>query len=361
MKYYQSKPRLLFLYTELAGYFIACIKKLSELYDVEIYIVYWPVNKEAPFQFNFNGNINFIEKNKFSKQELHKKIESISPDFIYCSGWIDKNYLSIAKSFRKKIPLVIGLDNPWQGSLKQYLACLISRFTIKQIFTNCWVPGKKQKRYAHNLGFSTGEILMNYYSADVDFFMSMGDKYLQTKKNNYPHVLIYVGRYYKFKGINDLCDSFISWQKEIPNDWELWCVGTGTETPVTHPQIKHLGFIQPENFAAIIENGGIFILPSHFEPWGVVLHEFASASFPLIASAAVGASEAFIKEGENGFIFDSGDKEGLKILLKRITSQTNEDLLKMGAISRELAFTITPTIWAETLMSILATKKTNNE
>ncbi len=353
MKYSQSKPRLLFLYTELAGYFIACLKKLSELHEVEIYVIHWPVNKEAPFKFDFSGSVNFYRKKDFTPQALKEKVEAINPDFIYCSGWIDKDYLSIAKSFKKKIPVVIGLDNQWTGSLKQQVACFISRFTIIRIFTHCWVPGQKQRSYALKLGFKPERIKDGYYSADVDLFLNMADKSLPAKKAKYPHRFIYAGRYYKFKGINDLWKAFIEWQNKEQSDWELWCVGTGTEVPAEHPKIKHIGFVQPENFASIIENGGVFILPSHFEPWGVVLHEFAAAGFPLIASDAVGAGEAFIKVDENGYLFKSGDSEGLKALMKKIASKTDEQLLKMGYLSREKALSITPAKWAETAMNII--------
>ncbi len=353
MKYYPQKPRLLFLYTELAGYFIACLKKLSELYDVEIYVVHWPVNKEAPFNFDFKGNVTFIEKKSLSVEQLNEKVKSISPDYIYCSGWIDKNYLSIAKKFNKKIPVVIGIDNQWNGSIKQYIACLLSRFTLKQTFTHCWVPGNRQKQYALRLGFKSKQVLMGYYAADVDFFMNIGDKYLPAKKTNYPHRLIFAGRYYTFKGINDLWDAFIEWQNEEPTEWELWCVGTGTEPPAIHPKIRHLGFIQPEKFATVIENGGVFVLPSHFEPWGVVLHEFSSAGFPLLASEAVGSIEVFMKDGENGFIFTPGDKQQLKSLLKKIASLNDIELLEMGAKSRKKALAITPETWAKTLMNTL--------
>ncbi len=353
MKSYQTKPKLLFLYTELAGYFIACLKKLSELHAVDIYVIHWPVNKEAPFDFKFSENVTFIEKKNLPGKLLQEKIDAIKPDFIYCSGWIDKEYLTQAKKFKKKIPLVIGLDNQWNGSAKQYLACILSRFTIKQIFTHCWVPGSKQRQYALNLGFKNSEILMGFYAADVDLFISMGDTFLPAKRNSYPHRIIFAGRYYKFKGILDLWEAFIEWQEEEPNRWELWCAGTGAEQPAIHPKIKHVGFIQPENFATLIENGGVFMLPSHFEPWGVVLHEFAAAGFPLIASDAVGSTEFFIKEGDNGFTFKPGNKESIKALLKKIASLSDDELLRMGAKSREKAFTITPEKWAETLMNTL--------
>ena len=356
MKSYQAKPRLLFLYTELAGYFIACLKKLQELHDVEILVIHWDINKEAPFTFNFPQNVQFYSKNSLSKEELSAKVASFNPDFIYCSGWVDRDYLKIISTFKKKIATVIVLDNPWQKHFRQYVAGIISRFTILRIFTHCWVPGEKQKKYAVKLGFKKKNILMGMYSADVNYYNRLGLKYAEAKKQEFPKRFIYVGRYAFTKGIEDLWAAFIEWKKEGNAEWELWCLGTGDIKPVEFAGIRHFGFIQPESMERFIQETGVFILPSHFEPWGVALHEYAAAGFPLIASDAVGAEEAFIKNGENGFVFKSGDIDGLKALLKKIASLSNSELLQMGDKSRELAFSITPTTWAETIMSTISTK-----
>ena len=50
-----TKPvkKFIFLYSELAGYMLSCMKLLNESKAVEIYVVRWPINKEAPFKFNF--------------------------------------------------------------------------------------------------------------------------------------------------------------------------------------------------------------------------------------------------------------------------------------------------------------------
>jgi glycosyltransferase involved in cell wall biosynthesis len=198
--------------------------------------------------------------------------------------------------------------------------------------------------------------LEGYYSADVDYFMKLGDEAIPGKRVHFPHRFIFTGRYYSFKGIHDLWSAFIEWQAEEPNDWELWCAGTGSETPIMHPKIKHLGFIQPEGFAPLIQQGGVFVLPSHIEPWGVVLHEFAAAGFPLIASDSVGAADAFIESGKNGYIFKAGNKDELKLLLKKIASLTSEELLNMGAYSKRKALAISPAKWAHTLMSTINKK-----
>jgi glycosyltransferase involved in cell wall biosynthesis len=350
--------RLLFLYSELADYFLACLKKLKEMYDVEIHVIHWPVNREAPFAFDFPKGIKFYQKGSFSnKKDLAQKIDDISPDFIYCSGWMDKDYLAAAKKYTKEIPVVIGLDTKWEGKARQYGAAIVSRLTISKIFTHCWVPGNQQKKYALKLGFKENEIMMGYYSADVDYFKAISEQIIETKNKKYPHRFIYVGRYYDFKGITDLWDAFIAWQKETKTDWELWCLGTGDIPPINHPAIKHFGFIQPKDLKPYIEQTGVFIMPSRFEPWGVVLHEYTAAGFPVICSDKVGATEAFLRDGENGYIYPAGDIMALKKAIGKITLLNDEKMREMGSKSAKLAAQITPTKWAETLMSTVQKHK----
>ena len=194
-KFTQAKPRLLFLYSELADYFLACIRKLVSTCDVEVEVIHWPVNKEAPFVFSFPEKAKFFEKGSFSGDKLKEKINSFSPDFIYCSGWMDKDYLAAVKGYKNKIPVVIGLDTWWNGSFKQQIACLLSRFTILQTFSHAWVPGNRQKKYALKLGFKEENIITGYYTADIDYFKEIGEASIREKERSFPHKLIYTGRY----------------------------------------------------------------------------------------------------------------------------------------------------------------------
>jgi glycosyltransferase involved in cell wall biosynthesis len=50
---------------------------------------------------------------------------------------------------------------------------------------------------------------------------------------------------------------------------------------------------------------GAFVLPSHFEPWGVVLHEAAAAGRYIIATSACGAGDVLISPGVNGTVIPS--------------------------------------------------------
>jgi len=342
--------KVLFLYTELADYFLKCCEELAR--SCEVHIVRWPVNKEAPFKFTYSDRITVYDKNDYGFQELEKLVATINPDVIICSGWIDKEYLKITKRYFKKIPTVLTCDTHWRGSLKQYLAVVLSRVFLLSTFSHAWVPGAPQTAYVRRLGFKSVKISQGFYSCDLPKFNAVYEAQRKIKQNNFPKRFLYVGRYYEFKGINDLWQAFIELQSEAPNDWELWCLGAGDLKPAEHPKIKHFGFVQPKDLEPLLEQTGVFILPSRFEPWGVVVQEYAAAGFPMLISDAVGAKEAFVKDGKNGFVFPPKNVPQLKKELKKIMDLSSKELILMSEQSHRLAQKISPTKWANTVLAI---------
>jgi glycosyltransferase involved in cell wall biosynthesis len=341
---------VLFLYTELADYFLKCCAELSK--TATVHIIRWPVNKEAPFQFDIPPAIKLYDKNAFSFTELQQLVSEINPDSIVCSGWVDKEYLKLVKPYFKKIPTVLACDTQWKGSAKQYLATVLSRMFLLHTFSHGWVPGKSQATYLKKLGFKPANIKENFYCCDLNKFNAIYAEQSLSKAAGLPKRFLYVGRYYDFKGVTDLWEAFIQLQNEAPNAWELWCLGTGNITPVEHPRIKHFGFVQPADLAPILGESGVFVLPSRFEPWGVVVQEYAAAGFPLMLSSAVGAREAFLEEGKNGFSFSPGSVAELKTQLKKIINLTAKDLLLMSEKSHQLAQKISPEKWSHTLTEL---------
>jgi len=341
----------LFLYTELADYFLHCCSQLSD--KGTVHIIRWPVNKEAPFKFEFPENVKVYDKNNYDLDGLKKLLSEINPDIIICSGWIDKDYLKLIKPFFKKIPTVLTCDTHWNGSFKQHLATILSRFFLLNRFSHSWVPGSPQAQYVKKLGFKSDNIKTNYYCCDLAKFNTLFEVQYPKKQSAFPKRFLYVGRYYEFKGIEDLWEAFVKLHAEWPNDWELWCLGTGDVRPIDHPKIKHFGFVQPKDLDPILLQTGIFILPSRFEPWGVVVQEYAAAGFPLLLSKNVGAAETFLEERNNGYSFKAENIEELTDLLKKIIYLSDEELLKMSVKSHKLAQKINSQNWAQTIINII--------
>ena len=344
---------VLFLYTELAGYTVNCMKKSIVNYkSVSINVISWPLASEAPFEFDF-GRVKHYNRNNFDYHSMISFVENQSVDLIICSGWVDKDYVKVCEYFKGKLPTVLAFDNQWIGSFKQIVAKYLSPFYIKKNFTHAWVPGGKQKTFALNLGFKEDRIKTGFYVADTTLFNAYYNRFKKEKQKQFPKRFLYVGRYVKHKGIFDLWKAFIKLQEKFPSEWELWCVGTGEEyeNRLKHPKIKHFGFLQPKDFSEVIKNTGVYILPSHIEPWGVSVQEFASAGYPMLLSNQIGSSESFFKNNENGYSFCEGEPKDLLEAMKKISSLSENELFKMQLKSIELSLSVTTKKWSESLIS----------
>jgi glycosyltransferase involved in cell wall biosynthesis len=343
--------KILFLYTELAEYFLNCVRSLSTQVD-EVLIIHFPVNKEAPFQFTaLPANVKMLDRSKLDLQELKNTCVNFDPDKIVVSGWIDKEYLKVSKSFFSKVPTIMTLDNQWKGNTKQKLACWLSPIWLKKIFSHVWVPGNAQQLFAEKLGFETNKILKGFYVANQELYSNYYFDSLEIKKNKVPHRFIYVGRYYDFKGITDLWQAFIELKKENNNDWELWCLGVGDIPAIEHPSIKHFGFVQPIDMQKYIAETSVFVLPSRVEPWGVVVHEFTLAGFPIICSSEVGAASSFLLNGTNGYFCEASNVEQLKNKMNLFIKKEDSKILAMGEKSRELALKVNVNNWIASLLN----------
>lgn len=342
--------KILVLYEELAWYFVNCLNVLAKNHHAHILIICKQPNANAPFQFEYiHPNIVIKDRQQLNETQLLQLSKKYSPDLIFTGGWMHPPYLKLLKQLQNKNS-VIGFDNGWTGSFKQILGSVYFRLFFKSRFHFAFVPGENQSLFAEKIGFNKSKILQGAYSCDFNLFHSFYSKYKSVKKNKFPKRFLFVGRYETEKGIHQLWETFIELQNENPNEWELWCLGKGEIKPIEHKSIKHFGFVQANELEEIIKNTGVFVLPSLFEPWGVVVHEYVSAGFPLLCSDKVGSASTFLYDGENGLIYKAGDKAQLKNKLKIFMNMPQEKLNLMAEKSAQSASQITPEKWADTLM-----------
>jgi glycosyltransferase involved in cell wall biosynthesis len=349
LRLFEAKmKRILVLYKELAGYFIACLDELCQKHNVEADVIAYPVHADAPFQFKHSSRIRIISRNTVSDVELCRMAADSNYNLIFTGGWFDKGYLKALRG--RKAPALLGFDNAWHGSIKQQASALYGRLFIRPLFEYAFVPGSKQRAFALHLGFNENQIISGAYSCDVSRFSTV-QLQAQTKKR-----LVYAGRYSPEKFIEPLFQAFHELASTRFPDWELHCIGTGPiwEARMQSPHIVHHGFMQPDDLLSFMPTGSAYILPSTFEPWGVAAHEFAAAGYPLILSNAVGAAEAFLEDGVNGYLFNSAQQDAMKAAMAKLMLHSQSELTAMGAKSREMAMHITPTTWANDLARIMS-------
>lgn len=265
-------------------------------------------------------------------------VEGIAPELVYVSGWMDRGYLTVARMLRSRnIPVVMGLDGQWFGTLRQRLTALLFRLFLQRCFSHAWVAGPRQYEYARRLGFCTHSIAQNLLSGNYSLFAERRGTWYNSECSC-SGFFLYVGRLVDDKAIDVLAAGYRLYRQRARNPWSLRCVGNGPleSELIGQPGIEVRGFSDQKDLLELASHAGAFVLASRREPWGVVVHEFAAAGLPLLLSTAVGAGDMFLIHGYNGFLFDAGSPEALAAAMARLSAMPEGELAAMGARSRKL-------------------------
>ena len=350
-----AKRNIVYLYSEVMPYTIAVMRAIVDNFGVIIHCICWDENKRTPFVPEDTEGVFFYKRSSFDKDKLREFIDEKSPEFIYASGRMDELYLQTVLYYRHKgITTVTGCDNQWTGSRKNKIASWLAYFLYRRYFMYMWVAGTPQYEFARRMGYAAGNILKDTYSADTDKFEKAFHNYREIKAKEYPHTLVFVGRFIKIKGIELLLQAFSEVKAAQGGDWKLCLVGSGDLSVDLkgRKDIEVRQFMSTDELASSSKDWGCFCLPSTREPWGVVVHEFAAAGLPIIAADCVGATDAFLIDGYNGFSFATSSVQSLKKSLSALFTLSDDELRKLSSRSNELSHTITPVKSAYSLMSI---------
>ncbi|MFN9323879.1 MAG: hypothetical protein ACK6A5_00655, partial [Flavobacteriales bacterium] len=82
----QRPLRILVLYTELAPYVLAGLERAVRDHGVQVDVVRWPVNSEAPFELRVADGITLHERRSFSTADLIALTDRVKPDLTLCTG-----------------------------------------------------------------------------------------------------------------------------------------------------------------------------------------------------------------------------------------------------------------------------------
>lgn len=316
-------------------------------------VVYW-WGKAPKTSYRAPQIEGFTQINRFEFNDanvLYQDAAKWSPVCVVSAGWMDKGFNRVCAMFKRMgIPTLAVSDTQWRGG-KQWINRLISPFRHKRCFDYIWAAGLLQYDYARKLGFDSQHILLNCFSGDTEMFKQVS---LEAKQTNYPKRFLFVGRFVEVKGIDTLLEAWNDIKDK--KNWSLELIGDGPlkeKYRKNYPTIIIKDFMSQNELALEAANAGCFILPSRFEPWALVIHEFASAALPVICTRQCGASRHFVLNGYNGYTVEANDTKALAGAMTKIVNASDSELLTMSEHSRKLALSVTPDFVANTLLSIL--------
>lgn len=85
-------------------------------------------------------------------------------------------------------------------------------------------------------------------------------------------------------------------------------------------RVRFLGFVNQTGLPETYSASDILVLPSEYEPFGVVVNEAMLCGCCPVVSERVGARFDLVQDGETGFVFRTGDIDGLAHILDTLVS-----------------------------------------
>lgn len=338
------------LYSRITGYVRACLRALSA-YDesIQLQVFRWPASENAPFDLSSLGGVDAVHvKEDQSARQLEDTVRAFSPDAVLMTGWIDDEYLSVARSFQdEEVPVVAGCDTQWTGSLRQQVGRIVAPWYLHPAIDVLWVAGERQRQLAERLGYTGSDCWTGYYACDWSHFAPVRER-----SSPEDPAFLFVGRYVEEKGVDVLIKAYRRYRQSVTEPWPLITAGAGPfETMLASREgVRNRGFVQPEELPKLMEQAGAFVLPSRFEPWGVVVQEAAAAGLPVLCSTASGAGVHLVRDGYNGFEVESGSVDHLTQAMRRMGALSQEERDRMGDRGHQLSKQYTPEHWAETFV-----------
>jgi glycosyltransferase involved in cell wall biosynthesis len=345
--------RLAVLWEQWTSYIDICARALCDRYPVELLRAHLHPTPEAPFRLQdfIASQYVHVFENRPIESELLPLIARFKPDALLIASWHRREYRRIARAFAGRAARIVGIDNQWRGTLKQWTGYLTAPYFIKPMYDKALVAGPRQRHFAGMIGFTDSTIFEPLYSCDVERFANVTYASGLDTAN-----FLFIGRLVEEKGIRLLVDAYRSYRARIKSKpWGLIIAGTGPQYYLIDgvEGIEYRGFIQPAELPLLYARASCFVLPSRFEPWGVVLHEATCAGLPVICSTACGAGDLFVSQGDNGFIFGAGDLAALTEQLIKIAELPSEELERFRQHSRLVSRKITPDLWADVVWGIM--------
>ena len=345
--------RIVFLHSEITGYWENILNLFSQQGCALLVFHLENDLKVSPYRIVGNRDFEYVSRGSVPIRQMYLQVVNFRPDVVVVSGWMDAGYLVLSSLLRaKRIKVITMFDDQWRATPRQIFGSILMKIGLRQIlYSGAWVCGDRQREFARRMGFCESEIRSPLLSADVDRFNSAA--LARRKHQKWPRRFLFVGRLEPHKGLGDL---LLAWESLDPVErWPLTVIGSGSLAHELQgkPGITHISFSDSKALALHAARSGCFVLPSHREGWGVVVHEAAASGLPIIVSEEVGAGDTFVSDGINGFVVKTSAPTQLAAGMQKIMALDDATLAEFGRNSLKLSHDVTPETSIEALLSFL--------
>lgn len=294
---------------------------------------------------------------------LWSALNKASSQVIICGGY---NYAASWEALlwarRHRVAFVLWSESnsqdaragrAWVESLKTYFLRHCDGFVV---------PGKASFEYLRSLGSPEARILTAPNAVDNSLFAIQAENTrahateFREKLKLPPRFILFVGRLVPEKGVFDLLEAYAKLESSLRSEVGLVFAGDGVSREELAQQAKRIspglvcfpGFAQRDDLAGLYALAETLVLPTHSDPWGLVVNEAMACGLPIIVSGVAGCSADLVEDGWNGYVVPPRDAERLSVAINSLLRQP-ELMQRMGMHSSERIQNYSPEACADGL------------
>jgi glycosyltransferase involved in cell wall biosynthesis len=345
--------KVLLIWDRLGDYHRARVRALEEL-GADVYsadlaaadtLYQWGNSDGSKHNILSNRPVEkFDFLNRFKNAK--KLIDTIKPDILACPYGRSEYHAILLYARSKNIHTVVFCESWYPGpSWKDRAKGLLLKYLASEMF----VSGKRaHKHVVDRLRYPEKRVKSGYSVVDNEHFKS--NIPLKSRANN----LLCVARFSEEKNLFRLIDAFNN--SKLKNSWKLKIIGAG---PLQRELLEKVGVgqnIEIANWCSYqdlpceYEQAKVFILPSMFEPWGLVVNEAIAAGIPVLLSSEVGALNEIYSDVMSELVFVPKVTDSIRFSLDTLASYSDEQLLHLYNSQVKLLETHHLKNWAKIVM-----------
>ncbi|MBO4251209.1 MAG: glycosyltransferase family 4 protein [Clostridia bacterium] len=247
----------------------------------------------------------------------------------------------IAKCRAKKVPYILNCDGAMLFKHGNFIRNAIKRFLVKGAAAY-FASGTHARDYFLKYGAKEENINFHNFTAlrKKDILgkpVSADEKIKIRKRLGLPtdaKICIAVGRYIPLKRY----DILIRLWKEMPENTLLLLIGGGPEKAnyeriINENNISNVileGFHPFDELLGYYKAADIFVHPTSYDVWGLVINEAMACGLPIVVSDTCVAGRELVESGKNGYVVKLGDDAEFMNRIKELLS--DDDLRSQMAV-----------------------------
>lgn len=349
--------------------------------DVDLKVLYWRTTTTHVFDLGSNTRhtsrvlkgcwlpFPFIGADKLCPAII-REIWANDYDVFVVSGLGPTGVLAMLLLVLFRRPWVLWAErpHPYRSSslrvaLRKVFYCIVGRMSCGVI-----AIGELALRAYKKLGIPENRLANVPYSPDVSVLLEPSEnsalhavEVRQSFGTDNDTIFLFCGVLHHRKGVDVLLRAFEECHRAVPNCC-LVILGDGPERQMLESTIPE-DIIGKVIFAGIVQRprlfyyylaADVFVFPSRYDGWGVVINEAMSAGLPVITTDEVGSAIDMVTEGKSGHIVPVGDVDRFAQRMAELAQSPNLRQC-MGCEARTTAEAFTAKMGADKMVSALKT------